>query len=480
MLRMKNSKDMEQTMTTSDELLQQKPAADLLAESQETITAEIPTSSVSLKVHPWRSRLYEELHNRPSPIIEGSCQVTHLTVQNGDDRSAVYQHVVDLCTRFSQPAPAENASCFYLNFGGFELRWERHLEFTNFTFISPNAPAFSAGALAFIPKDWLNAIPGDVIVAVHIAVVEQIPSEQDLQQWFEGQRWAGSAVAENRAKVWTAFKLHHDGFGRSVIHCDSLNPYQIGRLVQRMAELETYRMMALIGLPVARELNPEVSRIEAELAVLNQRISRIRNEADERLLLHDLSMLAAAIEQHRSDTNYRFSATNAYYDLVQDRLQQLKEIPLTGVQTLQEFLDRRLSPGIKTCRSTRDRLEDLSRRIHRTTSLLRTRVELSIEAQNQRSLTAMNNRSDLQLRLQQTVEGLSVVVIAYYVLSLMKLGFEAVKEIGLPINIHLAVGAALPVVLVGVYWLSHKVRKKVKKQNRKNNPDAQAPSEEKA
>lgn len=436
------------------------------AAMKDSTAPDISAPVITLQVHPWRSSLYEELHNRPSPIIHGTCQITHFTVMQGEAKQAVYEHVVDLCKRFSMPAPAEDSSCLYMDFGGFELRWERHLEFSNFTFICPKVEPFSPDALSFIPKDWLATIPGNVVVALHLAVIEHEPSIEELHQWFEGQRWNGSKVAFERGAAWTSFKLHSDGFGRMVAHGNHLNPYQKGRLVQRLIEIETYRLMSLLGLPVARELNPSITQIENELAVLNQRIADIKNQDNERSLLTELSLLAAKIEQHRSDTNFRFSATNAYYDLVGDRLHQLHESHLEGVQSLQEFLDRRLSPGIKTCQSVRDRLEDLSRRIHRTTSLLRTRVELSIEAQNQTLLTSMNRRSHLQLRLQQTVEGLSVVAIGYYTLALMSYGFDAIGELGVPVNKAIATGIAMPLVIGTIYLGMHRVRSRLIKKSK--------------
>jgi uncharacterized membrane-anchored protein len=457
-------KSVQESVVKANSTINENPAPD------------ISTPVITLQVHPWRSALYEELHNRPSPMIEGACQITHFTVMFGDAKQAVYEHVVDLCKRFSMPAPAADSSCLYLDFGGFELRWERHLEFSNFTFICPKVEPFSADALSFIPKDWLATIPGNVVVALHMALIEHEPTDEELHKWFEGQRWNGAKVAFERGAAWTAFKLHSDGFGRMVAHGNQLNPYQKGRLVQRLIEIETYRLMSLLGLPIARELNPEITKIEEDLAVLNQRIADIKSEDDERLLLSELSQLAANIEQHRSDTNFRFSATNAYYDIVVDRLRQLHESHMDGVQSLQEFLERRLSPGIKTCQSVRDRLEDLSRRIHRTTSLLRTRVEVSIEAQNQNLLTSMNRRSHLQLRLQQTVEGLSVVAIGYYALSLMGYGFDAMIALGVPVNKDIATGIAMPIVLFSIYFGMHSIRAKLTKQSKKAGNDKKSGS----
>ncbi|MAD46412.1 MAG: hypothetical protein CMI02_19255 [Oceanospirillaceae bacterium] len=420
---------------------------------------DIPTPAVALKVHPWRSALYEELHNRPSPVIEGECQVAHFTVLLDNNREDLYHHIVDLCKRFSVPEPSPDSSCLYQDFGGFELRWERHTEFANFTFICPDVEAFSADALTFVPKDWLADMPGELVVAVNLVLTGEEPDEKKLYQWFEGQRVSGAWIADRKAQVWTAFKLHSDGFGRMVACNRGLTPYQAGRLVQRLFELETYRLMSLMSLPVARKMSHELGPIEDSLATLNQSISDIGAEKDERVLLQELSLLAAEVERHRSNTNFRFSASVAYHDLVRDRLNQLREEPIDGMQSLREFLERRLTPGIKTCNSVRDRLEDLSWRILRTTSMLRTRVDLSIQAQNQHLLSSMNRRSQLQLRLQQTVEGLSVVAIGYYVLSLLEIGFMGLKSVGVPLNTDLAKGIAMPVVLGAVYWGVHSVRK---------------------
>ncbi|MDF1762224.1 MAG: DUF3422 domain-containing protein [Oleibacter sp.] len=426
---------------------------------------DIHAPALSLRVHALRSSLYEELHNRPSPIIDGACQISHFTVMLDGSNSAMLDHLTDLCRRYSVPAPAANSSCMYQDFGGFELRWERHLEFANFTFITRDCKPFADDSLAFIPKDWLLSMPGELVVAVNLAVIEDAPSEADLHRWFEGQRLTGSRIAEDRSRVWTAFKLHSDGFGRILLNNRGLNSQQTGRLIQRLYEIETYRLMSLMALPIAREMGAELSRIEMALAKLNQSISEIDVDKDERSLLQELSHLAAGVERHRSEKNFRFSAAVAYHDLVQDRLLQLREESISGMQTLQEFLDRRLTPGIKTCNSVRDRLEDLSRRIHRTTSLLRTRVDLSIQEQNQHLLSSMNRRSQLQLRLQQTVEGLSVVAIGYYLVGLLGILFSGIYAAGVPFDVSLAKGIAVPVVLLAVFGGVRSVKKRITRRS---------------
>lgn len=422
--------------------------------TQTPSTADAPIPSLALPVYPHRTALYEELHTRPSPTLSTPCYITHLALLR--DEHALQRElnlIAELCLRFSVNPPAPGASCFYQSFGGFELRWERHTEFSTYTFIRPiDDHADLDFALAFIPKSWLNQLPGELVVAINIRAQNDEWENTQQHHFFEGQRPAGSLVANGKAKVLTSFRLHSDGFGRFLIINKGLNDYQAGRLLQRILELDTYRLMALIGLPVARSMSSDVSQIDAQLAEINQRIVEIQTEHDEQALLKRLSLLAARIEQYRSDTNYRFAATNAYHALVGKRLEQVFEQRISGVQTLREFLERRLTPGIRTCNSVRDRLEDLSRRIHRTTSLLRTRVEVSIESQNQRLLASMDRRSSMQLRLQRTVEGLSVVAISYYLVSILRYAFAGLEQAGLPVNVTVTTGMSVPVVIAAVYW----------------------------
>jgi uncharacterized membrane-anchored protein len=125
------------------------------------------------------------------------------------------------------------------------------------------------------------------------------------------------------------------------------------------------------------------------------------------------------VEHSAARTRYRFSATRAYHQIVQRRLADLREQRLDGVQTLSGFLGRRFAPAMAFCDSTDARLTDVADRINRAVSLARVRVEMHREADNQRLFQALAHRQALQLRLQQTVEGLSVAAISYYLLALI-------------------------------------------------------------
>ena len=253
--------------------------------------------------------------------------------------------------------------------------------------------------------------------------------------------------------------------GRFLIYNHQLNPCQTGRLVRRLLELETYRMMALLSFPIAKDIAPKIRGMNLELASIIQEISEIQGLEDERSLLGQLTHLSANIEQVISNTNYRFSATEAYYRLVQSRLKELDETDVDGLQTMSEFLSRRLTPAYLTCETIEKDLDELSNRIDRASELLRTRMNLTIESQNQDLLHSMNRRAKLQFRMQQAVEGLSVAAISYYLVGLVKYVAESGKALGLISNSYLVVGLAVP-LSIGFVLLGHwRMKKKIEKEN---------------
>jgi len=137
----------------------------------------------------------------------------------------------------------------------------------------------------------------------------------------------------------------------------------------------------------------------------------------------------------------------------------MREAPIPGTQMLGEFLQRRLAPAINTVQATAQRLNALSQRIERTSALLRTRVDIAAEAQNQQLLEKLTKGQELQLRLQSTVEGLSIAAISYYVVSLILYAGKAAKAAGWGVNPEILAGVLTPVVVLGIWWATRQIRK---------------------
>jgi len=287
-----------------------------------------------------------------------------------------------------------------------------------------------------------------------------------MRQLFEGNAVVG-CNASQAAQVWTDFQIHADGFARFIVLDAGLKGMQAGRLVQRLVEIETYRVMALFGLPVAQQASPVLNDIASELAsvtrdmVASQKPGRSEEEGmqDEQVLLQQITLLAARLEQMSVDNSYRFSASQAYFGLVMARIGELRERRIEGIPTIEEFMQRRLTPAMNTCASTSRRQEILAERIANTNSLLRTRVGIRQERQNSQILESMNARAAQQLRLQQAVEGLSIAAVSYYLVGLLGYAAKGLKAAGLHIDTDLTTGIAVP-VLVGVVslglWAMHR------------------------
>ena len=417
------------------------------------------------QLHPARESLYHELHARPFPVIGSPVRVSHLALLlDEEDKQADFDHLCTLCHRYGVNPPSSLENSFYQQLGDLKVRWERHLEFVTYTFIrsGKSEDAFTQPALSLLPVDWLEAIPGLLVAGLHLEVLspQDTPLDREkLADYFEGQRLVSGRLMEGAATLWSAFRLHGDGCGRILLHNHQLNDNQTGRLILRVLELETYRLMALLGARPARDLAPALRQLDQQLASIITRLSETDGLEDERKLLGELTIMAALIERHSADTLSRFAATQAYYQLVMRRLDELKESENVPNFTLKAFFARRLTPAANTCESTSRRLEDLAARIERAGDLIRTRVDLKLEEQNRRLLASMNRRSRVQLRMQETVEGLSIAAISYYGVSLLGYLFGALEPLGLPININLAKAAAVPLVVGSVWWVTRRIKK---------------------
>jgi len=415
--------------------------------------------------HPLRGALHGEVHARPAIALEAPERLSHIAMLSGEDGAAADRtHLARLCERFGISAPRDG-SYFHHDFGPFRLKWERHTEFCSYTFLHRGSVAapFDETAIARVPAAWLAELPGRRMVAVHVAVE---PADGPRRPREETARLIGSEMLVGGpmvggAEAWTDFHIHGDGFSRILVRGGGPEAAETGRLVQRLLEIETYRMMALLAFPVARDVGPEVARIERTLAEVTDSISGLGTVGDERDTLMRLTRLAAEAERTVGVTRYRFSAAAAYHALVIERIGELREARSEGLPTIGEFMERRLAPAMRTCESVAARQESLSQRIARASDLLRTRIDVALQEQNRALLGAMSLRARLQLRLQLLIEGLSVVAATYYLAGLVGYLAKAVRAAGIPVPADIAVGVSVPVLAVLVWFVVHVARRRL-------------------
>ena len=393
--------------------------------------------------------------------LEGAHTVVYLAVRHlPPDRAAHRQALDRLCAACGAGAAGGEHAVVDLA-PGLRLKWEGHAEFSSYTFLLAGRDDVAPGEVLERAR-WPSVapgLPGEVFVAAHVAL-RPFAGETPPPDAFDTPSGpvVGGAIAEGRGWAYTDYRIREDGFTRFLLLNRALGVGQAGRMVQRLLEIETYRMMALAAFPVAREATPELAALESELGRIVEGIAGAA-ATDESRLLDDLTHLAARVERLQNATSFRFQASEAYDALVLRRIEELREGIVPGLQTVGEFMQRRLAPAMATCRSTARRLSQLGARVARASALLRTRVDIARERQNQQMLAAMNRRGRLQLRLQQAVEGLSVVVITYYGVSLVGVAAKALKAIGLDWNAEVVMAATAPFIALGVFLAARGVRR---------------------
>lgn len=414
-----------------------------------------------------RQELHNEVHARPSARIRLPALIVYVAVLNkGISREAEYQHLCALPGQQQSMPTQINGNFLRLRCGAYTVKWERHTEFTRYTIIQPlpskalwgkDWPELASDVAT--GTEWLRQIPGKTIAAIHLAMLTECMESPDLmthaQQWLGegtiiGSRMGHIADSQSNSVLLTNLRMGPDGFERMLVLAAAETPEgRAGRISQRVLELETYRLMALRGLPVAKQLATVLGEAENKLADITARLES--KQEDDQTLLDDLVALAAHVERATAENGYRFSATRAYHAIVQERIAELRERPIPGTQTVSEFMQRRLAPAMATVAATSQRMAALSERITRTSALLRTRVDIAAEVHNQQLLEKLTRGQALQLQLQSTVEGLSIAAISYYVVSLILYGAKALKAAGLAVNPEMATGLLTPLVLFTVW-----------------------------
>ena len=410
-----------------------------------------------------RLLLHNEIHTRPSATFKLPALVVYVAVLNADvSPTEEFEHLQQL----PQTQPLEfdkmRGNFLQIECTGYKVIWERHSEFTRYTIVQalPSHAQWGSdlpelGEHAATGSDWLKGIPGKTITAIHLGILNE--GVEDPDAFYKGKRWLGNGTLigskmgrtsdnASHSQLMTNLKIGEDGFERLLVLTDSeTSENRAGRIAQRLLELETYRIMSLLSLPIAKQLSVKLRETEVKLVEITNRLEK-QDDSDE-ILMNDLATLAAQVESITAEHSYRFSAALAYEAIVRERIAEMREQPLSGMQTVGEFMQRRLAPAIATVKATSVRLSALAERIARASALLRTRVEIAAEAHNRQLLEKLTRGQELQLRLQATVEGLSIAAITYYVVSLALFIGKAMKAYGLNINPELLAGFCTPVVL---------------------------------
>ena len=422
---------------------------------------------MSIADHDLRYALANELHARPFPALSAPCHAAYLAIKRPEDaaqrdRAADVAHLHALLDRHGAPHPPPGATHWFGQLGKHQLKWESHTEFVTYTLMADGVASrpFDGTTFDAFPGSWLAEAPGVRITSCLIRV-EPHPGDEGivarLHDWFVPESLAVSRVLDDSLVIAGDFRIDHAGHMRfAVFPRADTGDRRIGRVVQRLCEIETYKTMSMLGLARVRRHGGRLAALDTELTRLMADMRGDMASADD--TLKALLETSAELEALLARTSFRFGATRAYEAIVEQRVEVLREERFGGRQTFAEFMTRRFDPAMRTVKASQRRMEAMAERAMRAGELLRTRVDVERSAQNRDLLESMDRRADLQLRLQRTVEGLSVVAISYYAVNLVAYAFGPLAaDLGLEKVWFTA--AATPVVVLLVWWMVRRLRR---------------------
>lgn len=415
-----------------------------------------PTGAFGFPVHPQRSAATGEVHARPAPSIEAPRALLKLCFITDGGASVDQAVLAELSRQHGVAPPTETARHHRIRTGPGSLWWERHTEASTYLWEGP-LPATSGEPLSGHPFGDAFPAPGSLIAGVRIDVR---PYDDDFERWleiFDRKTLCLSTTQSGRAIIGTDFRQDQDGLTRIIVFDKGMTPQRSGALAQRLFDIEIYRTMAMLGLPLAQSLSPAMRSAEDRLAALTHRMRGIE-PGDAEALLDEIIGLAAELEADAASSLYRFGASRAYHEIVNDRLAVLDEEPMPGFDTWQSFLERRLAPAMRTCRAVEERQANLSRKLSRAADLLRSRINVEVEKQNRDLLASMDRRAKLQLRLQQTVEGLSVAAVSYYVVGLFSYAVAGMRGQLPGLSPEVLTALFVPVTILGIWSIVRRIR----------------------
>jgi len=407
--------------------------------------------------HPFRATIMEEVHARPVEIISDVCRLRRLVFVMPPEAGAmmrVFKRFEIFCAEAGHPVPHASSRQHSFDTTQRHVTWEFHTEFVTVTWRAQLTDKTNW------PGDvGLEAIgDGLLIGAMRLDVIADTTIPERLVPGFNLASLCLADIEGGKAQVATDFVPDADKFTRFELAAGGLTVLRRSIIVRRLFEVETYRTMALLGLPLARTASPTLRTIEIELSALLEGLSDATTPEAVQAALSDLHALSVRSGQLAERLGYRFAAGHAYGDILKMRLAGLRESSTTRGSTLTHYIGNRVDPGLATCAAMEKRLAVLSDKIERAIGLLNVRIGVDMQIQNAAVLDSIAQTARSQFLLQRTVEGLSTIAISYYLLGILSYAFAGpLEELHWPKTMTLSIAA--PFVVLVVWLMARSIRK---------------------
>ena len=428
--------------------------------------------------HPMRRLLNDELHARQFNEFHGTGRFIRYVYFTQSHDTGLMKQINALLQKYDLPKMSAAEKFVRHETGQFAIRVERHTEFISISLIDSDKtpavlgakPAYDEAVFSHLPFAEIAAFDHPVFHAMWLEIYtmpDELPLAHEMQTALAGRAVSASKISSGGGHLYYSFDIDEAGYSRIALLNDKIAGHRMGRVIQRVIELETYRLLALLNLPKVKEFSSKLDVIETELRSATEQLSAVHDadktgqsvdEADK--LLARLTSLSADLENIYSQTSYRFAASKAYFEIVNARLFELSTSRLNGFQSIRGFLERRMSPAMQSATAFARRMDRLSSRNAYAGQLQRSQTELALQKQNHDLLASMNSRTSAQLRLQQTVESLSIAAVTYYGVGLVGYLAAALPLADYGIDKRLIQALFVPIIAYFV-WRQVKLVRKV-------------------
>ena len=256
--------------------------------------------------HELRQTITNELHARPYRSLAPSCSIFFFAKYTGAGKKQdklAFTALQKFCIAYEIPCPSSHCKHFVADLADFQFKWERHSEFTTYSAIKHNINhiLFSATPPSEI-IDFLSESEGKLLCATHLCIhnASDKYTQQDILSCFKKSSTVTAKIASNEAQVWTDLRLQPDGFNHILLLNQALKPMKMGRVAQRLLDVNVYRHLALLTFPIAQAFAPQLADIDKKLTQLLNQMNNEQESTEE----NDIRLLKEIIKNYEPPSAY--------------------------------------------------------------------------------------------------------------------------------------------------------------------------------
>lgn len=341
--------------------------------------------------------------------------------------------------------------------------WEAHTEYYSYQIWHiPSDPAqlLAFGSMTYPGYLFPFSPIGLQVNALDILITPGREYDQEeVVSLLRGPQLYASQVLTEPITVATSFTPDEHGRERYLIWSPSptdIRP-KLPRLIDILITVGNYTHLILLPYSAFTHAVDQVQIYEQRHLYQRSLITKEHQKATHITLqqwLEGLTQDFLEVGRLAGSMRYRLSASVPYDRIVHSNTLALQEQPVPFGRTLSDYIHWKIIGVAEGYQQFLTRIHSLEQDFEGTIAILRTKVDLvlqeqnlSLQDQNRNLLLSVDNTTKSQAILQRTVEGLSVIVIAYYLSGLANYIFKTLHKLGWLANDVLISGLFVPIAL---------------------------------